>query len=79
VAGQTAEQVPAGLERTATLWFGGQVIDLNTLIRVDDPLRPYVHLESIAEINNRGDMIATGFDSRQPTVMLTYFLTLLDQ
>ncbi len=76
VAGQTARQVPTGLERTATLWFGGQVVDLNTLIRNDDPLRPFVHLESVEEINNRGDIIATGTDSRQPTVILTYFLTL---
>ena len=79
VAGQTAAQVPTGLDRTATLWFGGQVIDLHTLIRVDDPLRPYAHLESVEEINNRGDIIATGFDSRRPTVMITYFLTLLDE
>ena len=79
VAGQTAAQVPTGLDRTATLWFGGQVVDLHTLVRADDPLRPYVHLESVEEINNRGDIIATGFDSRQPTVMITYFLTLLDE
>jgi probable HAF family extracellular repeat protein len=79
VAGQTAQQVPTGLERTATLWFGGQVIDLNTLIHVDDPLRPFVHLEYIEEINNRGDILATGIDSRQPTVMFTYFLTLFDE
>jgi len=79
VGGQTAAQLPTGLDRTATLWFGGQVIDLHTLIRVDDPLRPYIHLESIEEINNRGDLIATGFDSRQPTVMLTFFLTLFDE
>jgi probable HAF family extracellular repeat protein len=79
VAGQTAAQVPTGLERTATLWFGGQALDLNTLIRADDPLKPYVHLESIEEINNRGDILAVGIDSRQPTMLLTYFLTLLDE
>ena len=79
VAGQTAAPVPAGFERTATLWFGGQVFDLNTLVRDDDRSRPYVHLEYIEEINNRGDMIATGTDTRQPMVMFTYFLTLLDE
>jgi hypothetical protein len=53
-------------------------VDLHTLIRADDPLQPYVHLESVEEINNRGDLVATGFDSRQPTVLVTFFLTLFD-
>jgi hypothetical protein len=31
------------------------------------------------EINNRGDIIATAIDSRQPTVLFTYFLALFDE
>lgn len=76
VAGQT--YILPGGQRIATLWFGRQVVDLHQLIRADDPLQPYVHLESVEEINNRGDLVATGFDSRQPTVSVTFFLTLFD-
>jgi probable HAF family extracellular repeat protein len=63
----------------ATLWFRGRAIDIDTLIRNDDPLKPFVHLISADKINNRGDIVATGFDSRSPDASSSvYFLTLFD-
>jgi probable HAF family extracellular repeat protein len=44
------------------LWHEGVAIDLNTLIDENDPLRPFVLLESARLINNRGQIIATGSD-----------------
>jgi uncharacterized membrane protein len=79
VAGQTLVTPSTGARLIATLWIRDQPVDLNTLIRADDPRRSYVHLENAKEINNRGDIVATGIDSRDPTVRLVYFLTLLDE
>lgn len=63
----------------ATLWFRGHAVDLDTLIRDDDPLKPFVDLTSAHKINNRGDIVATGFDSRSPDARSSmYFLTLFD-
>jgi uncharacterized membrane protein len=61
---------------TATLWWGDQVVELDGLIRADDPLKPFVHLTSAMEINNRGDIVAAGFDARAPGQRTVYFLTL---
>ena len=48
-----------------TVWRAGQATDLNTLICSDDPARSQVHLEGPASlINNRGQIVATGFDLR---------------
>jgi len=77
VVGHTLWTRSSGNEQIATLWLYRQPIDLNTLIRADDPLRPYVHLQNAVEINNRGDIVATGIDARDPTVRLTYFLSLV--
>jgi uncharacterized membrane protein len=48
----------------AVLWQHGVVYNLNTLIRGDDPYKPYVSLITAGLINNRGQVIATGSDSR---------------
>jgi PEP-CTERM motif len=40
--------------------------DLNDLIDPADPLRPYVNLFEGADINDRGQILAHGFDSRIP-------------
>jgi probable HAF family extracellular repeat protein len=61
---------------TATLWWNDQVVELDGLIRADDPLKPFVHLTDALEINNRGDIVAAGFDSRAPGQRTVYFLTL---
>lgn len=63
---------------TATLWLGNHVAELDRLVRADDPLKPFVHLESGEHINDRGDIVVSGVDSRTPAVRTTYFLTLFD-
>jgi uncharacterized membrane protein len=50
----------------ATIWRRGRAADLNELIGDEDPLGPFVHLESAEQINNRGQIVATGNDSRRP-------------
>jgi hypothetical protein len=50
---------------TATLWpRRGDPVDLNTLIADDDPLKPFVRLVSANLINDRGEIVASGRDSR---------------
>jgi len=63
---------------TATLWLGNHVVELDSLVRADDPLKPFVHLESAELINDRGDIVVSGVDSRTPGVRATYFMTLFD-
>jgi len=63
---------------TATLWLGSHVVELDSLVRADDPLKPFVHLESAELINDRGDIVVAGVDSRTPGVRATYFMTLFD-
>ena len=50
----------------AFLWRndGTKIQDLNTLIDPTDPLKPYVTLTSGDFINDRGDIVADGTDSR---------------
>jgi len=64
---------------TATLWLAGHVVELESLVRADDPLKPYVHLETASQINDRGDIVAMGVDSRRPNERIHYFLTLFGQ
>jgi uncharacterized membrane protein len=63
----------------ATLWFAGHVVELDSLVCPKDPLKPYVHLESASQINDRGDIVAIGIDSRRPNARFQYFLTLVGQ
>lgn len=49
---------------TATVWYGSQVADLNSLVRANDPLGPYVQLRSALLINDRGEIVARGIDTR---------------
>jgi hypothetical protein len=62
----------------ATLWLGTHVVELDRLVRADDPLKPFVHLTSAESINDRGDIVASGVDSRAPEARTVYFLTLFD-
>ena len=58
-----------------TLWLGlGDPIDLNTLIADDDPLKPFVHLGTAHLINDRGEIVATGNDSRSPPFSRSHYL-----
>lgn len=61
----------------ALLWASDGVFDLNTLVATSDPLQPYVHLQTATRINNRGQIVAIGADSRaDPNVAPnTYLLT----
>jgi hypothetical protein len=65
IRGESVEEIP-------TVWRNGQAADLNTLICSGDPLQPYVRLAPTQQgaaallINNRGQILATGYDSRSP-------------
>jgi hypothetical protein len=54
---------------------GASVVNLNTLISSSDPSRPYVTLASGMFINNVGQIVATGNDSRIPDFQQYYLLT----
>jgi probable HAF family extracellular repeat protein len=51
-------------DRIATLWRGTTPVDLNAVIAADDPLRPFVELQSALSINDRGQILVAGHDSR---------------
>jgi probable HAF family extracellular repeat protein len=50
----------------ATLWQGGRALILDELIDARDPLKSFIHLTFAQEINDRGDVIVRGLDSRTP-------------
>jgi probable HAF family extracellular repeat protein len=64
IVGETTLNQPTGSAQFATVWDNGQVVDLNTLIHPDDPLRAYVSLRTGTLINDRGEIVALGADSR---------------
>jgi probable HAF family extracellular repeat protein len=70
VVGRTGNQ-----DSIATVWVKGKAVDLNRLVRSDDPLKPYVTLSDAVLINNVGDIVARGRDSRNPNFLIPYFLT----
>jgi probable HAF family extracellular repeat protein len=51
-------------QSTPLIWQNGQVYDVNDLIRADDPLRASVQIQGLLFLNNRGQIVATGTDSR---------------
>lgn len=61
----------------ALLWQGSgtAAVNLNTLVARSDPLRPYVTLAEGTLINNLGQIVATGNDSRIPDFQQYYLLT----
>lgn len=63
-----------GGDDTPTVWDGPRGQDLNTLISRQDPHQPFVHLEVAAHINNRGQIVAHGVDSRQPEGHVSWYL-----
>ena len=48
----------------AFLWDGTTMLDLNALIDPADPLQPFVTLDAGVEVNDLGQILALGFDSR---------------
>jgi len=73
VGGATISQPQ--FHQTATLWFGNHVVELDSLVRADDPLKPFVHLLSALQINDRGDIVVLGVDSRT-NARIVYFMTI---
>lgn len=59
----------------ATFWDQGVPVDLNERIVADDPLQPFVSLETAELINDLRQIVATGRDSRAPDQINLYFLT----
>jgi len=48
----------------AILWRDGAVYALDDLISVADSRKPYLHLEAGIDVNNRGQILTYGRDSR---------------
>jgi len=68
-------QIVGETSNIAVLWQNGTPIDLNSRIATNDPLRRYVHLQAATQINNLGQIAATGTDSRSSSPELWYLLT----
>ena len=51
-------------ESRAFVWIEGTLYDLNSLIDPADPLKPHVTLTRAEDINDRGQVLAAGVDSR---------------
>jgi probable HAF family extracellular repeat protein len=49
---------------TAVLWQDGSIVDLNERVDASDPLREFVTLRFGVAINDRGEIVAQGHDSR---------------
>jgi hypothetical protein len=48
----------------ATIWESGNVYDVNDLISATDPLEPYVQFTGGLDLNNKGQLLVRGHDSR---------------
>jgi uncharacterized membrane protein len=68
-------QIVGSTGNVAVLWQNGTAIDLNSRIATTDPLRPYVYLRAASQINNLGQIVASGSDSRSSIVPQWYLLT----
>jgi len=55
--------ISGGLGGIATVWVAGRPINLNTLIDPRDPLQGQVTLQSADFINERGQIVAFGYDA----------------
>ena len=59
----------------ATRWpRRGGPVDLNTRIADDDPLKPFLYLASADLINDRGQIVASGYDSRNDPFATSHYL-----
>jgi probable HAF family extracellular repeat protein len=63
-AGQVTGYSGIGAYDHAFLWDGTTMLDLMALIAPDDPLQPFVTLSFAVDINDLGQILANGFDSR---------------
>jgi uncharacterized membrane protein len=62
VVGSSSDESVAG--PAATVWYGVQAADLNSLVRANDPLKAHVRLHSALLLNDRGEIVARGIDLR---------------
>jgi hypothetical protein len=58
----------------ATIWRRGVPSDLNTLIAADDPLQPFVRFRVALLINDLGQIVVQGTDSRDDPFTTSYYL-----
>jgi uncharacterized membrane protein len=65
VAGQSYSDFIMQSDQLATIWRDARPVDLNTVIAAGDPLRPFVELRRAFLINDRGQILVEGRDSRQ--------------
>jgi probable HAF family extracellular repeat protein len=63
-SGQVTGDAATVRGRTAFLWDGTTMLDLNALIDPADPLRRFVTLRDGVDINDRGQILVNGIDSR---------------
>jgi len=68
-------QIIGSVSGVPVIWQHGAAADLNSQIAPTDPLRPYVHLDVAYLINNLGEIVAIGHDSRNTDFSQTYLLT----
>ena len=61
--------------RIATLWRNRVAVNVNDLVAADDPLKPFVTLTEGRLINDRGEIVVLGNDSRAPFSIGSYLLT----
>jgi uncharacterized membrane protein len=79
IVGGTDVVLPEETLQFATLWPNKEeVVDLNTLIDPNDPLRSFVTLQFASLIDDRGEIVSSGRDSRTGTLAL-YLLTPVHQ
>jgi uncharacterized membrane protein len=63
-----------GFPESATMWDGTRAQDLNDAIDRQDPAQPFVHLTEPALLNNHGELVIQGSDSRQPDGTRNWYL-----
>jgi probable HAF family extracellular repeat protein len=66
---------PGGQVQDAFLWNGSTMLDLNPAVAPTDALQPYVHLTIGVAINDLGQIVAKGIDSRTPGVDHLYLVS----
>lgn len=68
-------QIVGETSNVAVLWQNGAAIDLNSRIATSDPSQPFVYLRAATQINNLGQIVASGSDSRQAGLEQWFVLT----
>jgi len=64
-----------GTGSRALVWTNGNVYSLTDRIRERDPLKSFAILQFAWKVNNRGQILVSGFDTREPEVYAHFLLT----